>query len=530
VARWPIALILAALHAGPAVALDRAGAEAVLEVAGRKLGRTAAALSPDRSPHLTDEAGRWTTVGAGDLTHWTQGFFPGELWMMYEATGDRAWRDRAARFTGPLEGQQTNTATHDLGFKMYGSFGAGFRATGDPAYRAVLLRSARSLATRFHPVGGIVSCCDWNPEWKLPLVIDTMMNLELLLWAAANGGDASLREAALAHARTTARELVRGDGSTFHVADLDPASGAVRWRGTFQGASDGSTWSRGQAWALHGFTMVYRHTGAPDVLDTARAVAAYWLARVPADGVPPWDFDAGPGPRDGSAAAVGASALLELAGAVADPAEADRYREAAHRALDTLASPAYLAPDDHDALLLHGVSDFPRGRGVDVGLVYGDHYVLEAVLRVLATLPPPSHPPPANPPPANPPPANPPPSDPPPTTPPPSSPPPSDPPPVADPPPSDPAPVPAPGDPGGCGTGAGGGAAGTLAGGAIALALGAARRRHSRSSRSSGLTSSGASESSMRVAEHFGYTSGDSSTNEPIRSGPGERSATSLST
>jgi unsaturated chondroitin disaccharide hydrolase len=209
-----------------------------------------------------------------------------------------------------------------------------------------------------------------------------MMNLELLLWGAANGGDPGWREMALTHARVTGRDLVRADGGTFHVVDYEPATGAVRLRGTYQGYADGSTWSRGQAWAIYGYTMVYRHTRDPEMLALARKTAAWWLARTPADGVPNWDFDAPTQRKDSSAGAAVAAAFLELAGYVGEGAEAARYRGAALAALDALSSPAYLASGPSPAsILLHGVGHLPAGKEIDVGLVYGDHYFLEAVLR-----------------------------------------------------------------------------------------------------------------------------------------------------
>jgi unsaturated chondroitin disaccharide hydrolase len=376
-------LAATAVASGPARAFDASTAAAITDFAHRKTTETFSALSSSSvSPKAALADGTWSTVSSTDLPGWTQGFFPGLLWMIFDATGDPAWRARADTWTRALEAQKTNTTTHDLGFKMLTSFGPAYRATGNAYYRDVLLASATSLATRFRPVAGVVSCCDWNSAWKLPDVVDTMMNLELLLWGAANGGSSAWRDMALSHARVTARELVRADGSTFHVVDFDPVTGAVRFRGTYQGYSNGSTWSRGQAWAIYGFTMVYRYTGAPDMLEAARKVARYWLARTPPDGVPNWDFDAPSAVKDSSAAAAASSAFLELSALVPDPAEAAAYRDAALRALDTLSSPAYLSAGTASrSVLLHGVGDLPHNREVDVGLVYGDYYFLEAVLR-----------------------------------------------------------------------------------------------------------------------------------------------------
>jgi unsaturated chondroitin disaccharide hydrolase len=372
-------LLLGAM--APAAALDDATAAAALDFAHQRLTATASKVVPPATPEAARASGAWTTVASADALGWTQGFAPGLYWSMYEATGDPAWRERAEAATWALEVQKTNTQSHDLGFKMVPSFVRAFQLTGDTAARDVALAAARSLATRWRDVPGIIVCCDWNPAWERPLVIDTMMNLELLLWGARNGGDASWADLALSHARTTARDLVRADGSTFHVADYDATTGALRFRGTFQGASDDSTWSRGQAWAIYGYTTAYRYTRAPDMLAVARKTAGYWLSHVGPGGVPNWDFDSTELHADSSSAAAAASALLELAGYVEEP-EASRYREAAGTALDTLASDAYLAKGtSYPSILRRAVGNYPAGSEIDVGLVYGDHYFLEAVFR-----------------------------------------------------------------------------------------------------------------------------------------------------
>jgi unsaturated chondroitin disaccharide hydrolase len=377
------AVAVAILVAGAAGAapLDGPAAERALAVAQAKLAAASARLTPDRLPKSTGPDGLWRTVAATDRVGWTQGFFPGTLWYVHEWSGDAAWRERAERFTATLEPQKTNTETHDVGFKLVPSFGNAHRLTGDPAHRDVLLAGAASLATRFRPEVGAIDCCDWNPDWRLPVVIDTMMNLELLLWAARNGGDPAHAELALQHALRTRDDLVRADGGTFHVADYEPGTGALRWRGTFQGAADGSTWARGQAWAVYGFTMVYRYTRDARMLETARRTADFFLARLPASGVPRWDLDVAGPPDDSSAAAILASALLELATHVGAPG-GDAYRAHALRILGTLASPSYL--DERPAtegILLHGAGNVPAGQEVDVSLAYGDYYFVEALLR-----------------------------------------------------------------------------------------------------------------------------------------------------
>jgi unsaturated chondroitin disaccharide hydrolase len=361
-------------------ALDDASAARAIELAGQKLSATAAVLTPTVSPTTTRTDGSWNTALNTDRVAWTQGFFPGANWYLYDLTGDAAARSRADLWTRALEVQKTNTQTHDLGFKMVPSFAHAYRVTGDAYYKNVLLTAAASLASRFDPAIGVVICCDWNPDWQRPTVVDTMMNLELLLWGAENGGQQAWRDMAISHALKSLADMVRDDGSTYQVVDYS-TSGAIRSRGTYQGYSASSTWTRGQAWAIYGFTMVYRYTSDPRMLAAARKVSDLYLSRLGSDPIPNWDFDAPTQQKDSSAAAAVASALFELSGFVAAP-DRDRYLLAATRMLDALASPGYLATQTPDAaVLLHGVGEFPAGKAVDAGLIYGDYYFMEALAR-----------------------------------------------------------------------------------------------------------------------------------------------------
>ncbi|WP_205525468.1 glycoside hydrolase family 88 protein [Pyxidicoccus trucidator] len=334
------------------------------------------------SPKAALSDGTWTREPNTDLIEWTQGFFPGSMWFMYQVGSEPLWRDRADRWTRPLELQKTNRQTHDLGFKLFLSFGNAYRLTGNSYYRGVLLTAAESLASRYNSQVGIISCCDWNSAWQVPLVTDTMVNLELLLWASQNGGRPEWRTMAVNHALRTLQDAVRPDGSSFHYVDYSRTTGAIRSKGTFQGYSASSTWARGHAWLIYGYTMVYRYTGDTRMLDAARKVTDWYLARVPADMVPNWDFNAPSQQKDSSAAAIVASALLELSSLETDATRRTRYRDAALRTLDSLASPAYSAEGTNSpGLLLHGVGHLPAGREINTTLIYGDYYFLEAVLR-----------------------------------------------------------------------------------------------------------------------------------------------------
>lgn len=352
-----------------------------LAIAAKTLIRASDRVPPGRYPSSTDARGRWRTTGS---EKWTSGFFSGSLWLMDELTGDRRWRGRAMRAKRGLAAQRHNTATHDVGFMLLVPYARAYRLTRQPRYRRTLLAGARSLASRFSPVVGATRSWGSAGDPRFTVIVDNLMNNELLLWGARHGGPRAWREMAVRHGLTALRNQVRPDGSTFHVVDYDPDTGAVRRQRTRQGAGDRSTWARGQAWAIHGFTTLERYTRDPRFLTAARRVAGHWLRRMPRGGVPPWDFDAGilPGaPRDSSAAAVAASGLLELARQEPDRARARRYRRVAVATIEALSRPRYLPRAGSDALLLHGTADGARGI-FDQGLVYGDYYFLEALARL----------------------------------------------------------------------------------------------------------------------------------------------------
>jgi unsaturated chondroitin disaccharide hydrolase len=380
---------LCALAATPAHAFDDATADRALQFSRQQLQLSATnpAIPTNRYPKANTNGTSWRLVENNNMIDWVQGFFPGLLWYMYDQGRDPFWKTKADAWTRPLEIQKTNTQTHDLGFKFMPSYGHAYRLTGDTYYRDVLLTAARSLATRYNSTVGVIDCCDWNdPDWQVPMVTDTMADLELLFWAARNGGDPAWRDMALRHALKTATDMVRADGGTWHVVDYS-TSGAIRSKRTFQGYSNSSTWARGQAWAIYGFTMAYRYTRDARMLATAQKLTNYYLDRLPSDFVPNWDFNAPSFQKDSSAAAIVASALLELSTFVTDPAVAQRYRNAALAMLDSLSSPAYLAQGSTSpGILLHGTAFYrtpikPTGEDIDKSLIYGDYYFVEALVR-----------------------------------------------------------------------------------------------------------------------------------------------------
>lgn len=356
------------------------------------LGSIAEIDDPTRFPRSThSETGLWRTRSSSD---WTAGFFPGQLWLLYEHTGNPVLRSAAEQWTASVAPQATNTGTHDVGFMIFSSSGQAYRITGEDGYRQHVLTAAASLDSRFSPVVGATRSWDFG-AWSFPVIVDNMMNLELLFWSSKHGADPISMQQwsshAVSHADVTRASHVRPDGSTFHVVDFDPATGAILSQQTHQGYQDGSTWARGQAWGLHGFVMAYREANDPDFLATAEALADYFLDHLPADQIPYWDFDA-PNipnePRDSSAAAIAASGLLELSTLASDPARRQAYRTAAEGILGSLMSSAYLSDGQASSgILLHGTGHQPAGSEIDVSLIYGDYYFIEALLRYLALTP-----------------------------------------------------------------------------------------------------------------------------------------------
>lgn len=314
-------------------------------------------------PHAT-RGGAWLQSEHG---RWTAGFWAGLLWMTYLVTRESGGAERAAVWTRRLRPRAQDTSTHDMGFLFEPSCVRGWTITRAPDYREAALTAAASLASRYRPLGRYIPAWDDPPDGRT--IVDTVMNLSLLFWAHHG-------EIATAVADTTLREHVRADGSTYHVADFDPGTGTVVRRGTHQGWSDESCWSRGQAWALYGFCRVYRWTNEARFLDAARRLADYFVRRLPPDRLPPWDFDAPPGgPRDTAAGAIAASGLLEL------DRTSGGYREAALELLTALSG--CVATSGSHGILLHGAADVPRASAVDESLIYGDHYFMEALLKAL---------------------------------------------------------------------------------------------------------------------------------------------------
>ena len=318
---------------------------------------------------------------------WCDGFWPGVLWYSYENTGDTALRAEALRFTEALRPiVYSPVYDHDLGFLIHCSYGNAYRLTGDRGCKQVLLDAADSLATLYNPnVGTILS---WPRNVEMfgghNTIMDNMINLEMLFWAAKNGGRKDLYDIALKHAETTMNHHFRPDGSCYHVAVYNPESGEFIRGCNHQGYDDNSMWARGQAWAVYGYTMVYRETRDKRFLDFARKVTDAYLSALPADGIPYWDFrdpripDV---PRDASAACVVASALIELSDYV-DADTSRRYLDASRKMLATLASSDYRCGNTKPAFLRHSVGNMPANSEIDASIIYADYYYIEALTRL----------------------------------------------------------------------------------------------------------------------------------------------------
>lgn len=325
-----------------------------------------------------------------DCYWWCSGFFPGELWYLYENNPTPELKKYAEEFTARIEPVQHVTNNHDVGFMLYCSYGNGYRITKDPAYKKVLLTGAESLSTRYNPLIKAIKSWDSNNggKWQYPVIIDNMMNLELLDWATKEGGNPKYENIAVQHANTTMKNHFRPDYSSYHVVSYDTISGKPHVRMTHQGYADESAWARGQAWGLYGYSMMARETGNKKYLDQARHIADFMInhPNMPADGVPYWDFNAPNIPqavRDASAAAIMASALIELS-RLDKSNKGKSYLDFATKQLRSLSSPAYLAEarTNCNFVLEHSTGHLPGNSEVDVPLSYADYYYVEALTRL----------------------------------------------------------------------------------------------------------------------------------------------------
>lgn len=354
-------------------------------------------------PHSLTKNG---TPSKGSIYLWTAGFFPGTLWYVSEYLDDKALQDSALVYTRKMEPAKTFTDNHDIGFMMYCSYGSANRFQPKKSYDDILVESARSLCTRFREKAGVIqswnSFRSWHGDkvYDFPVIIDNMMNLELLFHASKVTGDDSFSKVAVSHAEKVMKNQVRDDFSCYHIIYYDKESGKPIKGETSQGYSDNSAWSRGQAWGIYGFTMVYRETKDPRFLKTAQKMADFYInhPNLPSDKIAYWDFNANqegytPGIRssankvvtnyrDASAASCTASALLELS-TYTKGSKGKKYLEVAKQIMHSLGSSAYRSEEGANGnfILMHSVGSIPHNSEIDVPLTYADYYFVEALYR-----------------------------------------------------------------------------------------------------------------------------------------------------
>ncbi|MCI7791796.1 MAG: glycoside hydrolase family 88 protein [Lachnospiraceae bacterium] len=342
-----------------------------------------------------------------DLTNqsigwWTNGFYGGMLWQLYHATGDQEYREAAQELEDKLDAvlMDYNSMDHDSGFRFLTTAVADFRITGKETSKNRGLLAAANLAGRFNPQGNFIRA--WNDEngnnagWA---IIDCMMNLPLLYWASDITKDDRFYHVAVRHANTAMKYFIRENGSARHIVEFDSKSGDFIQDFGGQGYEKGSSWTRGQAWALYGFILSYIYTGDINYLDTARRVATYFISNIPDNGLIPVDFcqPADCTLEDSCASAIAASGLIllaqvlsgqkELAGGHKNPftqtasEEAGKAENAAFKLLMALDENRCSWGSDRDELLEKCTAAFHDEKH-EFPIIYGDYYFIEAIFRL----------------------------------------------------------------------------------------------------------------------------------------------------
>ncbi|MFD0695069.1 glycoside hydrolase family 88 protein [Paenibacillus sp. GCM10027628] len=334
-----------------------------------------------KSPHV-DKDGVYDDFR---LDWWTSGFWPGILWIMYDMTRDEKYSRHAWEWDAKIEAcfSQENNFHHDVGFQFLPTAVAKYKMTGDKDGRRRGLQAANFLAGRFNLAGRFLRA--WNQDKHGWAIIDSSMNLSLLLWAAEEIGDARFKQVAMAHADTVLEHFIRNDGSVRHIVSFDPDTGAFIEALGGQGFSPTSAWSRGQAWALHGLANVYRYTRERRYLDAAKRVAHYFMAQTAIDPIPLWDFRTGDADlqlKDTSAASCAASGLLEIADLVPGD-EAHLYRNQALRIMETLTERYAVLDQSRESILREATGNKPAEQNVNVGLIYGDYFYIETAAKLM---------------------------------------------------------------------------------------------------------------------------------------------------
>jgi unsaturated chondroitin disaccharide hydrolase len=357
-----------------------AAARAALEVAASKVSRLIT-NHPDYFPLYTDD-GRWQH-GKEAWTNWCEGFLGGQMWIFAELGLGQEWRGRAEHYTLLVEERQFDDQVHDLGFVLCPTWKKWWELTGDDTMRQVVIQGGRTMATRFTNNGRFLRsflAADSN-------FIDIMMNVGVIAVAGLETQDQHLLDIAEQHCETTRKYLVRGDGSVSHEGIFDLQTGEFLRQTTQQGWRNDSSWARGLAWSLYGFTSMYALTGNPHWLATAQANADYWLEHTSGtDLVPPNDFDEPEPVRrwESSAAACAAGGLIMLASLVSDEDCAGRYHSHAERTIARLCEPEFVAYEDAwEGVLKHGSYHEAKALGVDESVMWGEYFFVETLARVV---------------------------------------------------------------------------------------------------------------------------------------------------
>ena len=349
-------------------------------------------------PLYTDRCQNHSSVNniypACDNNQWTCGFWPGEVWLSYERTGDEAFKHTAMTLVKSFDHRIRNKIEvdhHDMGFLYSPSCVAAYKLTGDTTARDAAILAADQLISRFQPKGQFIQA--WGemgaPE-NYRYIIDCLLNLPLLYWASEVTGDSKYADIAHRHITTCLANSFRPDGSTYHTFFMNP-DGPPSHGATCQGYRDDSFWARGQAWGVYGSVLSYRYTKNPEYLDTFRRALDFYMTRLPADLVPYWDMIFTTGseePRDSSSAAIVACGLLEAVKWV-DAGEGAAYEKLARQMMASLVQ--HYAVTDHKpgaGLVLHGTysKKSPYNtctpEGVDECVSWGDYFYMEALTRL----------------------------------------------------------------------------------------------------------------------------------------------------
>lgn len=334
----------------------------------------------DYIPYST-ENGNWKPI---EIDWWTNGFWGGEMWQMYLMSGETFFRDAAVRAENMMDEalRDFRKLHHDVGFMWLLQSGVRHALEGNrDSYDRTLL-CAHLLASRFNPNGFIRA---WNGDdavgWA---IIDCMMNLSLLYWASRQTGDPRFRLIAMRHADTTMAHFVRADGSCNHIVSFDPETGEYLDNPGGQGIASGSSWSRGQAWALYGFTLSYKMTGKREYLETAQRVAHYFISSVQPDWLAVCDFRAPKAPEvlDNAASAIAASGLLVLAECVPE-VQREMYWESGCCMLKPLVEHCADWSEEQPAILRWCTVAYHDLKGRHITMNYADYFLIEAINKLL---------------------------------------------------------------------------------------------------------------------------------------------------